>query len=128
MQKVLKPCSYDPRNTSTHKWHFMGKDLSLHLELTNHFAWRHEVCLFNHFSCTKFNHLRWPNFHVTLMNMKFYILTRSRKFKKIHGRWQNTKHQSKYQIQEVVKCQLFLILLAFYQQIHKSKPIINTFA
>ena len=49
------------------------------------------------------------------------ILARSWKFKKVRRMWQNTKHKinkSMYRKQEVVKCCLFLILLAFYEHIH----------
>ena len=65
------------------KTHIFGGKVWHHiLKQINHFQWRHEVCPLNQFSCTKFNHLRQPNFHVTLMKMKFSILARSWKFKK----------------------------------------------
>ena len=42
----------------------------------NCFAWRHEICLPNHFSRTTFNNIRLPNFDATLMHMKFSILAK----------------------------------------------------
>ena len=55
---------------------FLGKvdhDILKHI---NNFGWRLEMCPLNHFSCTKFNHLRELDFHVTSMNMKFRIPSR----------------------------------------------------
>ena len=43
-------------NLKTHI--FEGKVWHHILKQINHFQWRHEVCLLNQFSCTKFNHLR----------------------------------------------------------------------
>ena len=61
---------------------FLEKIFHHILKQINHFAWRYEVHPLNHFSYTKFNLLRWPNFQVNSMNMKFNILARSWKFKK----------------------------------------------
>ena len=85
---------------------------------------RYEVCPLNHFSCTKFNHLWLPNFHVTPMNMQFKILGRSRKSWEMQRIWENTKYNSMYEIQESVKCYLFLIFThLIWTHLLRSKPI-----
>ena len=75
---------------------------------THHFAWRHEVCLINHFSCIISNLLRNLNFHVNFKNMKFDIFARSLK---------NADNRTKYKIYEHVPntrgCKMLYILL-FY--------------
>ena len=50
------------------------------------------MCLLNHFSCTKFNYLRWPDFYVISMNIKFNVLASCWKFKK------NTDNTTKYKM------------------------------
>ena len=42
-----------------------------------HFSLGQEVCPLNHFSWTKLNPLKLPNFQVTLKNMKLRILRES---------------------------------------------------
>ena len=67
-------------NLKTHS--FWGKVWHHILKQINHFQGRHEVSPLKQFSFTKFNHLRWPNFHVTSINMIFTILAWNSKFQK----------------------------------------------
>ena len=113
-------------DTSNHNSHFLRKSFSPLSEKNNYFTWRHEVFPLNSFSCLRFNNLRSHNFHMTLVNMKFNILARSWEIQKIQIIWQNTKDKNMYQIQEVVKCYLFLIFNRFlWTHPFRPKPIIK---
>ena len=90
------------------------------------YVFRHGACLLNHFSCIKFNHLRWHNFLMTSMKMKFNILARSWKFKKIQRTWQNAKYKSMYQIEEVVMLIITHFVRCLWTHSIRSKPIIKT--
>ena len=60
----------------SHNSHCFGESLSPQAEKINHFGWRHKVYSPKNLSCTKSNYLIYPNFYVTLMNVKFIILTK----------------------------------------------------
>lgn len=55
-------------DTSTHKIHIFEEKFLTISWRKKHFAWKHEMCSLNHFSWTKSEHLRLPEFCTRILN------------------------------------------------------------
>ena len=124
MQRVLKPCSDDPRNTCTNaKSHFFEKSLSRHPEtklivLHGGMKCAHPL---NYFSCTKFNHHNQRDFYELrwIGNSAFWLWVENYKI---------ADNVTKYKIQSIKTGtkMVFISHVYHFQWTHplKSKPII----